>query len=264
MPVISTNGMGQMASIVETKQETDMLSGLIKFGTFTLSEFPRAAELAPYFKFYRAAKVVYTYEPLYNTFQDTAGAISKPYIYIAMNRTQEANQPGVGLAQLQAQGARPRALTKNIVVSYKPNWCSPGVSIVYTDNALMGKVVYSEPQGLKVENAWLSTPDASTYGVNRAERVTLLTTGPVISPFPPGGGAVNAAYPVVQANCVQYNGHVAYVDQSIGNASGNPIARVTISVHWEFKGAKCNRIFPPPAESLSPLKVLDEPPVASA
>jgi len=264
MPVVATNGMGQSASIVETLQETDLLTGLFKYGTFTLSDFPRASAVAPFFKFYRAARVVWTYEPLYNTFQDVAGALSKPYIYIVMNRSQEAKDLAAGFASLQATGARPRALTKNIVVSYRPNWCSPGVSMIYTNTAPggpAGQLTASEPMGLKVEYAWLQTPNSLT-AINEAQRVGLITTGPVATPLPPNTGSTTAEIPLNLANCVQYNGHVAYVDQSVPNTSQNPVARLTCSVHWEFKGAKYNGGIP--TRSLSPLEVQKGPMVDSA
>ena len=127
-PAVATAGGAQMAKIVETLELADLAPNQVYSNVFTLAQFPRAFTLAGSFQFYKAAKVTYSYEPLFNTFQEQWGgatSYSKPYMYALMNRVQ--NNSPVSLANLQACGAKPQALISKRVISYKPNWCSPGL-----------------------------------------------------------------------------------------------------------------------------------------
>jgi len=255
MPAISTAGSGQMASIVETIEFPNLLTQVPQYGVFSLSEFTRASQLAPYFQYYKAAKVVWSYTPLYNTFNDISGAtgISKPYMYVTMNRTQEGTTNGWGLPQIQATGARPQTLVGKKEFSYVPNWCSPGVIAVTIQAYPNGTQV----QGMQKQFGWINTPRlAPALGVNTAGGTSVVSLDPTTPN--PSVGAENISAVAV------YNGHLVYVDQLHTDGPLAPVARVTCQVTWLFKGARMNQAYGSSTQSLSPLKVQNEPLVASA
>lgn len=217
-PSLAPSGRGQYASIVETINDIDGTynPNQLYAETLSLALFARARSLATQFQFYRAKKVTYTYEPLYNTFQQ-GSPVTKPYIYMMMNRTQLPFTGG--LAQLQASGARPKPFTSLVKLSYTPNWCSSGLVASIGNPVAFTNDVASI--GIKKEYGWLACP-TSDNGTNAdvVEQPTNLST--VFD----SQVAVN--------NNVPYNGHVVYIDQTTGSGG---IARLTIQVHWEFKGA---------------------------
>lgn len=220
-PSMAASGRGQYASIVETIIDPDGTynTGLNYNESFSLALFPRAKSLASQFQFYRAKMVTYTYEPLYNTFQQ-GSAGSKPYIYIQMNRTQMAYAGG--LAELQASGCRPKTFTTLTKVSYTPNWCSPGLVVQDGNNPASGVAQL----GLQKQYAWLATPLTDTGSQD------------ITNDIRDQAQNLSTLYPTnnsVISNKVLYNGHVVHIDQN--PSSPTPIARLTIQVHWEFKGA---------------------------
>jgi len=222
-PSMAAGGRGQYASIVETIIDPD---GTYNAGqnyneTFSLSLFPRAKSLAPQFQFYRAKMVTYTYEPLYNTFQQ-GSAGSKPYIYLQMNRTQL--QFTNGLAELQASGARPKPFTSLTKVSYVPNWCSPGLVVQDGDNPAQGVAQL----GLQKQYAWLATPQTDTGSADTANDIRDQAAN-TSNQYPTNNSVIS--------NKVLYNGHVVHIDQQPVTTPPTPIGRLTIQVHWEFKGA---------------------------
>jgi len=158
MPAIA--GKGQYATCIETHDLGVLLSNAGQLNTFTLSQFPRAQQMAALFSWYKAVKVTYSYEPLYNTFQESVGApIGKPYILTMMNRTQEvltANYPS-----LLRAGARPLTLTNKHVVTYRPNWCTPGLPAVDA-NFSTGDFINYTTMGLTKSFNWLTTPPTVT------------------------------------------------------------------------------------------------------
>lgn len=202
----------QNATIIETIEFNDLSGNMVQYAGFTLSEFPRAAAVATNFEMYKAEKVVWTYEPLYNTFQDSVAGISKPYLYIVMNRRQRA-QNFPTLQNVQATGARGIPLTNKRIVSYRPNWLSPGLT-AFTAGATPSPYT----QGTQAQYSWLMSSPGTTQ---------VIPSTPA-TPFSPNV-APNSAY---------YNGHIAYADQAVAGGSDNPrVARVTCTVHWRFKGA---------------------------
>lgn len=227
MPHIA--GPGQYATITETFEATDVLANTVYNNTFDLVKFVRASTVAAQFAWYRAKEVIYSYEPLFNTFiaDSDATTLHKPYIYTVMNRQQNSLLAG-GLSALQQAGARPKPLVGRTVVRYKPNWCSPGL-VSYTTGqgqapnppVVVTKIIQ---QGLKPQYGWLAgncsalPPDVDN-GFTPINQSTNATTAAVVG-----------------VNMVQYNGHVTYIDQL---AAGNEttIARLTVTVCWEFKGA---------------------------
>lgn len=223
MPAIAEAGRGQTCSIVETIQFPDIKSNTGYAYIFTLSQFNRAKALAPQFQYYKAAKVTWTYEVLYNTFQEGSN-FSKPYMFTIMDRTQQVTDGS--LQYLQHAGARSVAFTKTQHISYVPNWCSPGaMAVIYnTDGTISG----INAQGYQKQYSWIESPTQSLAADNPADIQNYLYTQATL-----GAGAPQ---PTTSNNKCVYNGHRAYVDQSPGDA--NLISRVTCTVHWLFKGAR--------------------------
>jgi len=213
-----TNDGNQLARIKETVEFVDLNPNLGYNFNFNLSQFRRASALAPNFKFYKASMVEWGIEPLYNTFQDgtTGGEVTIPYMYITMNRTQDST--GINLQDIQAMGAKPKKLVGKQIIKYKPNWCSPGLIAANIGQGQLAQV------GLQKQFAYLACPDTDV-GLNVAQGFA-----PATAPlqFP-----TNAT---VFANTVVYNGHTIWVDQEIPTGVLQPVARVTCTVHWEFKG----------------------------
>ena len=54
---------GQTCRVIESFEAVDLNSNQPTQNIFTLAQFPRACNIAPNFRFYRAAKVIYTYDP---------------------------------------------------------------------------------------------------------------------------------------------------------------------------------------------------------
>lgn len=226
------NDAGQMARIKETVAFTDINPNLGYNFNFNLSQFQRASALAPSFKFYKATLVEWTIEPLYNTFQDgTTGAeVTVPYIYMTMNRTQDST--GIGLADIQAMGAKPKKLTGKMVIKYKPNWCSPGLT-QYKVNPYPGlqlPVIDIRSQGLKAQYSALACPDTNP-GLNLESNIT--------PAYPGGNNPSNTGMAPVITNQVVYNGHTVWVDQEIATGTLQAVARVVCTVHWSFTGPHC-------------------------
>jgi len=126
--VAKRSGTSQYAKITETYAFTDINPGLNYNFDFNLSQFIRASQLAPNFKWYKAAKVTWTIEPLYNTFQDgTAGTeVTMPYYYSVMNRTQDNSQ--LLLTDFQAMGCKPKKMISKQVKKNRQNWFSGGLN----------------------------------------------------------------------------------------------------------------------------------------
>jgi len=229
------NDGGQTARIKETVEFTDLNPGIGYDFCFNLSEFRRASALAPNFKWYKASLVEWTIEPLYNTFQDgtTGGEVTLPYMYMTMNRTQDVLS--LGLADLQGMGAKPKKLVAKTVIKYKPNWCSPGLQQLarFVDPQSPSGYTLAEVDsaGLRAEYAWLQCPNKDNQ-IDNSPQFSVPILPPSTS-YPPGLSVVQAA---ILTNQVVYNGHTLYVDQKVPTGVLQPVARVTCTVHWCFKG----------------------------
>jgi len=240
--MVATAGAGQMAKIVETCEFADLTVKDSYSNIFSLAQFPRACILASSFQWYKAVKVVWSYEPCYNTFQSGNTTVSKPYLYIVMNRTQNQNN-AQSLTQLQACGARPQALIGTKKVSYKPNWCSPGLTAI-NPGPTPGDRNYLS-QGLQAQYGWLASPGvaASIQNGNPAGSVGQLNppniTTPGLQPINQSIDTTNTNTAITAYSTV-YNGHTSFVDQEYVGQSGQVIARLTCTVTWLFKGAVFN------------------------
>lgn len=209
----------QYCTITESVLIDDIQTNTINYETFTLKSFSRAMQIAPNFKWYRAKKVIYKYEPLFTEFVD--GNESAPYYYMIMNRTQD-RQAYTG-SQLRMQGAVPKLFKNGVTISYKPNWCSQGLG-AYTQ-VPGGPITSINATGLKKEYGWLQTPRYN----GSLDVATPIMTNQLIA------GNVNPMA-LYTAQTI-YNGHIAYFDQAV--PTGSPVvARRTITVVWEFKGPK--------------------------
>jgi len=218
----------QIARIMETVEFNDINSDTLYNFQFNLSQFTRASALAPSFKFYKAAKVTWTLEALYNTFQENNGGtgISQPFLYTVMNRTQDTT--GQIVSDLQAMGAKPKKFIGKHELTYRPNWCSPGLSIFTAGTDTILNTSSPLAQGLKVQYAWLASPNTNaTGGIS-----TFTPTNPTT--YPPG---TNVAAAKIIANQVVYNGHTIFVDQLVPPSAPLTVGRLTCTVEWHFKDA---------------------------
>lgn len=235
-----TTQQNQYCKVVETVNIQDVLPGLQVNNSFNLMNFSRARYMAVGFQHYRAAKCTWTYEPLYNTYQDGAGGGDTiPYIYTTMNRTGDAILP-TNLASFQAMGAKPVKFNRKHVVSYVPNWTTPGQQVLAAAATGQSQGLYS--LGAQACYNWI---DSSSYrsqnnAVNAAG-VTTEVTGQLISiqdPDLPANLQLSAGTTTTTARQasynVIYNGHNCFFDQQ--NSGGTAtIGRLTLTVEWHFK-----------------------------
>lgn len=234
-PVGGTNDYGQMARIKETVAYVDVVPNTGYNFNFNLSQYRRAMQLAPNFKWYKPTKVEWSIEPLYNTFQDgNAGTeITVPYLYVTMNRTQDTS--GLSLEDIQAMGAKPQKLVSKKVIKYTPNWCVPGLT-TYATQAVMASpsgtanaLIRQTHTGMKATYDWVASPvqlPADAQDPNVPSYIV-----PAL-PFGTGQDGMNA----VNASQVIYNGHTIWIEQL---GSTQRCARVTATVHWSFKDPHC-------------------------
>jgi len=216
------NDGGQVARIKETIAFGNIDAATAYSFTFTLNQFARASTLSTNFKWYKASRVQWTLEPLFNTFTDDGTPQTVPYMYMTMNRTQDA--VGLNLLDLQAMGCRPQKLTSKKTLTYKPNWCSPGLLTYSRDeNAYIREL---RQNGLKAQYAWLNCPNTN----EAISPYIQAETTPIEDQYNP---LLPDQVKVLPAQVV-YNGHNIYIDQAL--ASQLPVARLICTVHWEFKG----------------------------
>lgn len=212
--------MGQhsnKAVVIETVEYNDILPNTTYNYSFQLSDFQRASRVASAYKWYKAAKVEWIIEPLFNTFQESSTASTTvPVMYTIMNRTQSALV--YNKASLEAMGAFPQRMNRQIIKTYRPNWCQGGLNLQSTAQPLTGVAA----MGLIQKYDWLACPEFQNYG-----------TASALGVLPPANVAPFAV-PGVQTNTVLYNGHDTYVDQA-NIVSGQAVARVSARIYWEFK-----------------------------
>ena len=232
-------GPGQYATCVETLEYPDAFSNAGLACTFTIGQFPRSQLMSTMFSFYKAARVVWTYEPLFNTFQDGL-TYSKPYLYTVMNRQQEPL--AAARNNFLAAGARPEALVSKKVVTYVPNWCSPGLG-AYAGNLSLGQVNALYNTGLQKQYGWLATNPIALTTQDNANDIIMNPLNDTT-----GGTGLNT----IITNNVSYNGHYLFIDQAVNGTPSVPVMRVTCQVTWMFKGAKSN--YRAPSAVDAPLK----------
>jgi len=232
-------GLGnQMAKIQETVEFSDMTADQVYNFTFNLSQFQRASTLAPNFKWYKAAKVEWRIDALFNTFQEGTSA-TVPYIYQTMNRTQ--SQQPLNIQDIQAQGSKPRKFVGAHIIKYRPNWCVPGMlktlPVAGTGSLVVASPVYAD--GFKATYDWITSPEGNP-GLNKTAGNPMEFYG--LNPVP--GFTTGTQALSNTPNQTVYNGHVVFIDQLVA-LPAMPVGRVTCTVTWLFKDPNCSYIVSP-------------------
>jgi len=223
----------QTCFIKETIQFVDFLPNESYYNGFNLAQFARAAAIAPNFRWYKATRCEWSYEPIYNTYQVGLAATpvspGVPYFYSARNPTQDAHQ--YTLNDIQAQGSKPRKFTSRIKISYVPNWCSGGLTI---QGQVNNSVVGIRHMGLKAEKSWLECPNTPTVVNGSSPNLVVIPSTIDGNSFNPQTGLTPQTTQIM-ADQVMYNGHDIFIDQANG-INTNRVCRCTVTVHWAFKG----------------------------
>lgn len=218
----------QMARITETIEFNNISPNVVQSLTFNIGLFERARVLATNFRWVKPTRVTWELKPQFNVYQSGVGANTVPYVYTIMNRTQDSSF--MTLNDLLTQGARPVKLTSLKKLSYKPNWCSPGLlvqNVVALPGGFGGALNNIVVQGLKPEYGWCQCPNLTT----QPNTVTPLAS--FIAP--PSSQAVNTSVANLTSG-VRYNGHQIYIDQL--SATSTTGFRLVCKVDWAFKDPK--------------------------
>lgn len=111
----------ERASLTEISQSGGVLSSNQNYGSYNISltQLPRAQNIAKGYQFYRIRRVTYVIKPTMDTF--VAGGPSVPYLYYMIDRVKQFVN-GFSIDQLKAMGAKPRRLDdKTLMFSYTPS-----------------------------------------------------------------------------------------------------------------------------------------------
>jgi len=217
----------QMARITETIEFKNLSPNVVQSLTFNIGLFERARTLATNFRFVKPTRVTWELKPQYNVYQSGAGSNTVPYVYTVMNRTQDSSY--MTLNDLLTQGARPVKLTSLKKLSYKPNWCSPGLlvqNVVSIPGQFGGQLNNVIVQGLKPEYGWVQ---CQNFPTNPAF-IQPLADFSTIGNQPANTAVAN------MASSVRYNGHQVYIDQLSSTSTTG--FRLVCKVDWAFKDPK--------------------------
>lgn len=222
-----TNPQHQGATIIETilVPAAVVTNSQIGLNIFDISLFNRAKQTASLYKFYKADWCEWEYQPRYNVYS-TAGP-TVPYMYYAMNRTQDSTiglGPTTAQQFMTSQGCVPRKFTNKIVVRYRPNWCSPGL-IAVRGNVGTGDINGIGSMGLRVQYGWVASPD-NGYSAGAVNTVMPIADA---SGSIPSGFVSAPNFP----QAVQYNGHYTWFDDAA--TEQNPVGDIVLRVKWSFK-----------------------------
>jgi len=218
----------QMARISETIEFNNLAPNTVQSLTFNIGLFERARVLATNFRWVKPTRVTWSIEPQFNVFQAGAGSSTVPYVYTIMNRTQDS--AFMTLSDMLTQGAKPVKLTSLKKLSYRPNWCSPGLlvqNVVSIPGGFGGALNNVVVAGLKPEYGWVQAPNFALNPSFTTPLVNYSTIGPN-----PANTAVSN-----MASSVRYNGHQIYINQ-LTNSVTTPTFRITCKVDWSFKDPK--------------------------
>jgi len=222
-------GLGnQMAKIVETIEFNSVAPNSIQGCVFNISQFERARTLATNFRWYKPTKVTWTIEPQFNTYQSGTGA-TVPYLYTIMNRSQDSSF--LTLNDLLTQGAKPKKLVNQHRVTYRPNWCTPGLMVqnVVPGQTFGGMLDNVFIQGLQPAYGWLQAPNL----LNPPSAVP-----DTIRPYLVTVPGISNTEVQNQAGTTYFNGHQFFIDQQVASGSLVPSYKITCQVHWSFKDLK--------------------------
>lgn len=118
-----------------------------------LQSFPRATVVASAYQFYKIKRISLTFKPSYDTFQASAGAVSKPRLYWMLDKSGSI-PTNVTLEGLKDMGARPKEIDENPKVI---SWAPSVLTNVYDPNqpnSTVGSQYRITP--------WLATSDRPT------------------------------------------------------------------------------------------------------
>lgn len=225
------NPNNQNATSIETVDVRSIDPNTIYFNTFSLANFPRSSQISLNYKWYKAEYVEWEYTPLFTNYQaDNAETnVSVPYMFQVMNRTQDAQQPADPTLRkqfMQSQGAIPQKFTKKIVIRYKPNWCSPGVT-TFLRNSITQDLIQTASAGLTTNNGWLVAPGTLGQPGNVPETQLVIN----------GEGQASYNNSINFTTATQYNGHTIYIDQeNTGSDTVKGVCDLVCRVKWVFKG----------------------------
>jgi len=227
---LRVNPQNQGATVIETIVVTAacVTNSQVALNFFDISQFPRAQQTAALFKFYKAEVCEWEYQPRYNLYATGGTGATVPYMYSAMNRTQDA-AIGLGPATAQqfmtSQGAIPRKFTNKITIKYRPNWVSPGL-IAARVNPGTNDLNGVGTAGVRTNYGWLACPD-NVY--------TAGSVNTVMSMGQPGTSMPNL-FTIAQnfPQAAQYNGHYTWFDDSAVSEQ-NPCGDIVLRVKWVFK-----------------------------
>lgn len=233
------------AYTVETIQFQDigLNSGAAYDFNFSIQQFPRATDMQPHFRYYRAAKVTWTYEAQYNMYPPVALSSSAtivanpgdtvPQLFWKMDRLGQA--PFRSVSQMQDAGAKPIPLSRKKIISYVPNVRRLDIDPdAFQPTAVAGVSLFQSPDlnQLRFKSApWIAT-----------DNDTKLTDE----------GGIN------QAN---WYGHQAVISQQNASPNGpNVLSRVVCTVHWQFKDPFIDQS---PPGLMAPTKIMTKAELAS-
>lgn len=190
----------ETACIKQTLQLSDIQPNQAYEPQLTLTQFPRALDIADNYQKYRIQKVEYIYKPRFDTFQSQyiPGSNVNPTVPYLFSKVLNYPAPtSFGLAFLQTMGAKPRRLDdKNIIVSYTPHILQEGLASVTQGSTTQN---YSRP----IKKPWLNTHVTDSSGA------TLMD------------------------NTVHY-GHAFWIQQEVTDPNNVPVAELDVNVYFEF------------------------------
>jgi len=225
-----SNPQNQSATIIETivVKGAVVTNGQVGINIFDISQFGRAQQTAALYKFYKADWCEWEYQPRFNLYGEST-TITVPYMYTAMNRTQDAAVglgPGTSQQFMTSQGAVPRKFTSKVVVRYRPNWVSPGL-IAARINPGTNDLNGVGTCGVRINYGWLACPD-NVYTAGSVNTVMTMAQ--------PGASLPNL-FTVAQnfPQAAQYNGHYTWFDDASTGDVNNVVGDIVLRVKWSFK-----------------------------
>ena len=205
------------ATIIETQNAFPIYPNQSYESSFNINGFNRAETLAGQFRFYRAARVTYIFEPQFTNYQAGPNTTTPdvPFLYMVVNRNDES-QP-FSVEGLKRMGAMPIKFAKTITKSFKPNnlqgvLAQKQITLEQTAPDLIGALAL-----------WSFSP---TYDIWHSSEI-----------LKPTNGLVNDPRSVGLAPAL-YSGLNFRVDQDVTTlpVEDRPVVgKLTIKVHWEFK-----------------------------
>lgn len=228
----SYNSNKDYASVTEVVEAPlNALEG--DFITHSLADFARARTVAAQYRFYRCKKVEVEFVPFANVF---APGNSLPELYTQVDRTggliNGASVPLPSKQSMQAKGCLPEKFTRVIKKFYTP-------SVLRNENLYIQRRLVSDVSGGVTPAAPQSVINniaavSSTPVFNKWYMVQHYGT-PLTSSQNPNPTYPAQAQPSIDSMSLQWYGMNYFLDSPIPPTITDPIAKVIIKVHWQFK-----------------------------